>query len=59
MMNVEDDMDDPDAEFMDTVEAYVDRFGDGPDIFEMDEDEAVRRMRLAIESGEPIDMSEA
>lgn len=48
-----------DVDLMDIVEDYVNRFGDGPPIFDMDDDEAIAAMKRAIESGVPMEEPEA
>lgn len=46
-----DSSDPQQPDLMDVVEQYVDTFGDGPPIFELEDDEAIRRMLQAIAAG--------
>jgi hypothetical protein len=41
-------------EYIQLIEKYYEVFGDGPPIFGMEEKEAIRKMRSAIEIGKPI-----
>ena len=43
--------------YQEAIQAYVEKFDEGPPIREMEEQEAIRAIEAALESGKPMESS--